>query len=65
MERIVNIAKNQKEARQWDIQQALKMTPEERQAAARILRERAYGTNVPDVREYERYRTRMQEKANS
>ena len=56
MERIVNVAKNQKEARQWDIQQALEMTPEERRKASRILRERAYGSEVPDVREAERDR---------
>ena len=54
MERIVNIAKNKKEAEEWDIQQQISMTPRERQEAARILKERVFGTNVPDVREAER-----------
>ena len=53
MERIVNIAKNKKEAEEWDIQQQISMTPRERQEAARILKERVFGTNVPDVREAE------------
>ncbi len=54
MERIVNIAKNKKEAEEWDILQQISMTPRERQEAARILKERVFGTNVPDVREAER-----------
>ena len=48
MECIINVAKNQKEARWWDIQQALEMTPDERQKASLILRERAYGSKIPD-----------------
>jgi len=30
------------------------MTPEERLEAAKVLRERAYGADAPDVREAER-----------
>lgn len=54
MKRIVNISKNAKEAEDWDIMQNLSMSPGERQEAARILKERVYGTDVPDVREAER-----------
>lgn len=51
MKRIVNISKNSKEAANWDIEQQVSMTPEERQEAARVLKERVYGPNVPDVKE--------------
>ncbi len=39
------------EAERADIIQQVKMSPEERQEAARILRERYYGTDTPDVRD--------------
>ena len=51
MERIINKSKSFKEAEQWDILQHIRMRPEERQAAAARLRERVYGTDLPDVRE--------------
>jgi hypothetical protein len=54
LERVVHIAKNHEEARDWDIRQALKMTPEERQEVARVLKERAYGADAVDVREWHR-----------
>ncbi len=54
VKRVVHIAKNQEEARQWDIQQALEMTHEQRQEAARTLRKRVYGTDTPDVRAWHR-----------
>jgi hypothetical protein len=41
------------DAEEWDILQHIKMSPEERQAAAWELRRRVYG-NRPDVREAER-----------
>lgn len=50
MERIVNIAKNKKEADEWDIQQQIKLTPEERQKIAKELKRRFYGDKVPDIR---------------
>ncbi len=50
----VHIAKGFEEADQWDVQQQLAMTPEERQAAARELRRRVYGKDCPDIRESER-----------
>lgn len=52
--RVVHIAKNRKEARRWDIRQALEMSHEERQQAARTLRQRVYGTDTPDVRAWHR-----------
>jgi len=51
MKRVVHIAKNQDEAYQWDIEQALAMTPEERQEVAKELKRRVYGENPPDIRE--------------
>jgi hypothetical protein len=52
IERIVNKAKGFKEAEVWDIRQQISMTPDERLKASRILRDRFYGKNCPDVREY-------------
>jgi len=54
MKRILNISKNARQAAEWDIQQHISMTPEERQEAARILKERVYGKDCPDVREAEK-----------
>lgn len=51
MKPIVHKAKNFQEAEAWDIEQQLKMTPEERQKIAKTLRERFYGKNNPDVRD--------------
>jgi len=42
------------EAEQWDLQQQWAMTPDERFEIARVLRERVYGVDAPDVREAER-----------
>ena len=51
MAMVVNIAKNFAEAEQWDIQQQVNMTPNERMAIAKVLRERVYGLGTKDVRE--------------
>lgn len=51
MKRIVNIAKDQDEAYQWDIKQAIGMSVEERQKAALTLKKRVYGEK-PDVKEW-------------
>ena len=51
MERVYHKAKNHKEAEAWDIDQHLRMTPEERQNAAKELRRRVYGDRTIDVRE--------------
>jgi len=51
MERVIHIAKNHEDADKWDIEQHIRMTPNERMRIARILRERVYGKNTKDVRE--------------
>ncbi len=48
--RIVHVANGFQEAREWEIQQELSMTPAQRQRAAKQLKERFYGKNAPDVR---------------
>jgi hypothetical protein len=47
----IHIAKNHQEADEWDIQQNLRMSPEERLRAARILQQQFFGKNSPDVKE--------------
>ncbi|MGM0588534.1 MAG: hypothetical protein ACQETE_08985 [Bacteroidota bacterium] len=54
MKRVVNIAPNHKEAREWDIKQAISMSPRERQAIALQLKRKVYGVQNPDVKEAER-----------
>ena len=51
MDPVVPIARSFEEARTWEIEQERRMTPEERQAVAKALRDRVYGPNPPDVRE--------------
>ena len=54
--RIVNVANGFREAREWEIQQELSMTPSQRQQAAKALKIRFYGKNTPDVREAQQKR---------
>lgn len=54
MKRVVHIAKNFKEAEDWDIEQQVNMTPRERMEAARILRERFYGKKIFRLREWKK-----------
>ena len=54
MEREAHKCTSFAEADRWDKEQQWKMTPDERLAAAKELRDRAYGTDAPDVREAER-----------
>jgi len=54
MERIVHIAKDFEEAELWDIEQCLAMSPDERLEAAKVLKERVFGVNHPDLREFYR-----------
>jgi hypothetical protein len=49
-ERVVHKARNHEEAAAWDREQHLRMTPDERRRAARVLKERAYPPDAPDVR---------------
>lgn len=51
MERIVHIAKSHEEARNWDIQQAISMTPEKRQSIAKELKVRVFGETAKDVKQ--------------
>ena len=52
MERIVFKTKDFKEAEEHDIEQNISMTPAERQEAAKKIREKIYGKDNLDVREY-------------
>ena len=51
MKKIVYIAKNQKEAKEWDIFQQIMMTSSERQKVAKELRVRFFGKKAKDVKE--------------
>ena len=48
---VVNIAKSFAEAERWDIEQQIGMTPNERLAVLRVLKDRVYGLVTKDVRE--------------
>lgn len=54
MERVVHKARSHAEARRWDIEQQVRMTVQERQRAARQLKERAYPADSKDVRAWHR-----------
>ncbi len=54
VKRVANKARGFDEARKWDLEQYRRMTPDERRAVAKALRDRVYGRNRPDVREAER-----------
>lgn len=47
---IVHRSMSHAEARDWDIEQHVSMTPEERQAVARVLKRRAFPLDSKDVR---------------
>jgi hypothetical protein len=50
MEKKVHISRSHKEAEEYDIKQHIEMTPDERLAAAKKLKEKVYGKNPPDIR---------------
>ena len=50
MERVVHIAKSHKEADEWDLQQQIAMTPQERIRAVRELQRQFYPQPAKDVR---------------
>jgi hypothetical protein len=58
LERVVHIAKNHADAQKWDIRQQIEMSVEQRQAIARELRERFFGTATVDVRKSRAFRKR-------
>jgi len=51
VERVANKARGFEAARAWEIAQYASMTPDERRAVARALRDRVYGKGCPDVRD--------------
>ena len=51
MEKVIHIAKNHKNAAEWDLLQQVLMTVEERRRIAKELKIRFYGRSIPDVRE--------------
>jgi hypothetical protein len=51
IERIVNKFNSFEEAHRFDIEQQVNMTNAQRMEGLRILKERAYGINVKDIRE--------------
>ncbi len=53
MERDAILAHSFEEAERWSREQMWAMTPEERMEIARVLRDRVYGKDAPDVRESE------------
>jgi hypothetical protein len=52
MKRIGHVAHGFAEAEQWDFDQYAKLSPDECRRIAKALRDRVYGTIVPDVRDY-------------
>ena len=52
MERVFKKFSGFEEAEQHDIQYYIHLSADQRQAIARVLKKRAYGNDVPDIREY-------------
>jgi hypothetical protein len=50
MKRIVHKSTSHEEATGWDVEQQVSMTPQERLAAARTLKDRVYPPDARDVR---------------
>lgn len=50
MARVVHKATDFEDAARWDREQHWKMSPQERQRAARTLKRRAFPADAPDVR---------------
>lgn len=50
MKRVVHKAVSHEDARRWDIEQHVSMTPAERMRAARELKDRVYPPDAKDVR---------------
>ena len=51
IKRIMHKFKSHEEAEAWNMEQYIRMTPEQRQDIALELRKHAYGEKVPDVRQ--------------
>jgi hypothetical protein len=50
LERIVHKATSFEDAAEWDIRQHLSLSPQERMRAAKVLKDRSFPKNAPDVR---------------
>ncbi|MBN2000978.1 hypothetical protein JW935_25765 [candidate division KSB1 bacterium] len=50
MKRVFNKANNKQQAEQYDIEQQISMTPDERLSIVDELKRRVFGDNVPDLR---------------
>lgn len=50
MERIVHKTRDFRAADEWDMEQHLRMTPQERMRVARMLKDRVYSPEAKDVR---------------
>ena len=50
MERIVHKIRDFRAADEWDMEQHLRMTPQERMRVARMLKDRVYSSEAKDVR---------------
>jgi hypothetical protein len=50
IDRSFNKAMSFSAAKQWDILQQISLTPEQRQRAAKELKERVFGKHAPDIR---------------
>jgi hypothetical protein len=53
MERVFKKFANFDEAEQHDIEYYIHLSADQRQAIARVLKKRAYGDHVPDIRAYQ------------
>jgi hypothetical protein len=62
MERVFKKARNHKSAEDWDIIQQIRMTPAQRQKAAKALKSRFFGDRVADIRGRRTYRIRNSSK---
>jgi hypothetical protein len=54
VERVAKKSRGFEQARRWELAQYRSMSPDERRAIAKALRDRAFGRDRPDVRESER-----------
>ncbi len=50
LEPVVHVSRGFEEAGAWDVAQQVSMTPRERMRAARVLKDRAFPADSPDVR---------------
>lgn len=64
MKRVVNIAKSHREARNYDIRQAIEMTSVQRQEIAKKLKDKVYGYHTPDIKESRSYLSNQPLQAN-